>query len=312
MIYPTSPFRVPVAANPTLDPNSQAVVANWLGQGPWSNKPFGNEFGPDDWGRPDYFAHKGDPTHVVRQDVAHNGTWKDPYAEGTTFRAPAGARPAGGVHWEALDGGVGLFYGNWCTSMWRSVDPVDGRCYMAGRMRTDGDGLPKGGERGIGQAWFGKRMGTVTYKELVIDKTIPHALFGEVRNWHGRAWGKQDDGQDYKRGGYTTNPNAPAMGGHFYLAYSPAEINALSVPDWYKVILRALAIYGWYVYDNGSAAHSLDFEGAHPWLVRGEPNPWVQFARSIGMIGPTATSGSFNIEQSGKVDWGRARYLGSR
>jgi hypothetical protein len=44
----------------------------------------------------------------------------------------------------------------------------------------------------------------------------------------------------------------PALGQHFYLDMSSAEIDALNVPAWKKPILHAMAEYGMFVGDTGS------------------------------------------------------------
>ncbi len=300
-LYPTSPFWTPVSANPTLDPNSAAIVKNFLAQGGWGPKPVGAELGSNDWTRPYYEAKATDPTVTVHGGLG--GSWTDASCEGNVIHVPKGARPAGGSNWQALDGGLmilqpdGMMY-----SAWRSEDPVSGRAYQWAKIDSNYSGAAKDHGTGIGQAQLGPVIGKVMYQELVVDQNIPHGLFAEVRNWYGRRYPGwyPDDGKT--RGGQVSDPTAPPMSGHFYLAYSDAEIGALSVPSWHKVLLRAMAKFGIYTYDNGGSAHSLDWESGIPYLVRGEPNPWVAFAKSVGIS-------NFDIEQSGKVDWSRFRLL---
>lgn len=302
-LYPTSPFYQPVGSNPTLDPNSAAVVRNFLAQGPWGPKLVGSELGSNDWTRPYYVAKSTDPTVTVHGGLG--GSWTDPSCEGNVIHVPAGAKSAGGQYWQQLDGGVmilqpdGMMY-----SAWRAENnpSITGRAYQWAKIDSNYSGAANDHGTGIGQAKIGPVIGKVMYQELVVDQNIPHALFAEVRNWHGRRYPGwyPDDGK--RRGGQVDDPTAPPMSGHFYLAYSDAEINALNVPGWHKVLLRAMAHYGIYTYDNGGSAHSLDWESGTPWLVRGEPNPWVAFAKSQGIS-------NFDIEQAGKVDWSRLRLL---
>jgi hypothetical protein len=303
--YPSSCFWKPVGASPTLHPNSPAIIRNVLAQGAWAAGQKGNEFTAGDWGRPAYTARAGDPAYTMRQDVGTG--WRDPFVEGKTFHTRPKARPAGGD-----DHGFVGFDGDYCFSMWRSHDPVDGHCQLGGVMPTTGDGAapphPSNSPyRGVGQAQLGPHMGTVQIAHIRKGR-IPHALFMEVRNWHGRCYPSwdADDGKDFQRGGWTPDTNAPAMGQHLWLDYTAAEIDAINAPPFAKVIWKAMAEFGLYVYDNGSAAHALDWEAAHPWLVKGLPNPWIEYANSIGLK-PSGGLYYFNVQTG--IDWTRLRAL---
>jgi hypothetical protein len=314
-LFPDSPFWVPVGGSPKIDPNSAAYVAHLLGQGPWGNGVRGTELTKADWTRPYYEATASDPTHVV--DGGMGGSWTEPPPiEGATIHVPAGARPAGGQYALANDGGVFILQPDRkLFSAWRSVDPVDGRAYQWNMINGNGSGVPGGGEGGIGQAKLGPRIGQVTYDDLVVSKEIPHALVFEVNQWHGRRWpGWPGDAKDPDRGGYTSNTNAPPMGAHFWLSMSPTEIDALPVKDWKKVILRAMAVYGMYTYDNGGAARSLDWESAIP-QMGGDPNGpnrWVEWCQSIGA--PSHFDGNagktvWSLDIQSDVPWDRLKVV---
>jgi len=75
--------------------------------------------------------------------------------------------------------------------------------------------------------------------------------------------------------GEVNDPNAPALGQHFWLDVTPSQIDALSVPEWQKIILRAIAKYGMYVGDNGGAPWALQFESGDNYTSFGKPDPWV-------------------------------------
>jgi hypothetical protein len=84
------------------------------------------------------------------------------------------------------------------------------------------------------------------------------------------------------------------------------------VPDWKKIILRAMAKYGLYTYDNGAAAHSLLGESEIPQLIQGKPNRWVAWAQSVGLpshvdANAGKTIWAMNIQDG--VDWTRLRVL---
>ena len=80
--------------------------------------------------------------------------------------------------------------------------------------------------------------------------------------------------------GEVNDPNAPALGQHFWLDVTPSQIDALSVPEWQKIILRAMAKYGMYVGDNGGAPWALQFESGDNYTSFGKPDPWVDYAQS--------------------------------
>ncbi len=307
-LYPTSTFWDPIAASPAVDTNSTNFIANFLSQGTWAAKPQGTEFTANDWTRPFYIAKLTDPTHTIQGGM--NGSYTEPSIQGDTIHVPAGARPAGGALSQQLDGSCviqqpdGKIY-----SAWRSVDPIDGRANQWAMIDGLGDGRPSGSQAGIGQAKFGPVQGQVRYDELVTAGVIPHALFMEVRNWHRRDWPGLLSGGG--TGGYTTNTNAPPMGGHFQLNYTPTQINALTVPAWKKVILRAMATYGIYTYDNGSSAHSLDWESGIPSLLATGTNRWVTWAKSVGLPSHVDNTGHtiYTADIESGVDWSRLRVL---
>jgi hypothetical protein len=97
------------------------------------------------------------------------------------------------------------------------------------------------------------------------------------------------------------------MGQHLWLDMSPAQINALALPDWQKIILRAMATYGMYVGDDGGAPWALQFESGDNYTSFGVPDPWVAYAKSHGIQGTYDSSigrtvYNFNLQHA--VDWG--------
>lgn len=315
-LFPGGPFRTPVPSNPQLDVNSSAVVNAFLAQGPFGNLVVGTEGTPVDWGRPFYKASDTDPTVTVHGGLG--GSWPGGSgAEGNVIHVPPHAQSAGASHWENLDGGVTIEQPNkMLYSAWRAENGpngLTGRAYQWEKIDGTKSGAANDGGRGIGQAGLGTRQGQIAYEELVVDKNIPHALFCEVNKWCGRRWPGwyPDDGK--RRGGQVYGTNDPPQGGHFYLAYSAAEIDALAVPGWHKVILHALATYGLYIYDNGGAAHALLADNDWPAICAGQPPRWLPWAQANlpGHFDNNAgkTIYSMDIQQSGKVDWGRLRFL---
>jgi hypothetical protein len=106
--------------------------------------------------------------------------------------------------------------------------------------------------------------------------------------------------------GEVNAPNAPALGQHFWLDVTPSQIDALSVPEWQKIILRAIAKYGMYVGDNGGAPWALQFESGDDYTSFGKPDPWGRYAQSRGIQGSYDSSIGrtvyyFNFKNA--VDW---------
>ena len=67
---------------------------------------------------------------------------------------------------------------------------------------------------------------------------------------------------------------APAMGQHFFLEMSDAEIEALPVAHWQKTILEAMARYGMFVGDTGGSGWGILIESASSFTSFGRPDPW--------------------------------------
>jgi hypothetical protein len=314
-LFPTSPFWNPVGANPTIDPNSDKFIANFLGQGTWGPKPQGTEFSTNDWTRSYYEAKDTDPTYTVKGGLG--GSWTEPNCQGNVIHIPQGARPAGGTHWQQLDGGFTVKQQNgYLYSAWRSEDPANGQAYQWAKIDGKGNGVynAQTGEMGIGQAKLGTRQGQITYKDLVTNGEIPHALVFEVRQWHGRRYpGWPGDSKDSTRGGYTSDTSAMPMGAHVYLNYTPAEIDALSIPGWKKVIVRAMAEFGLYSYDNGGSAHALDWESGIQFLTTTGHNPWLDWSASVGLprSGTNSETGGpvYSADIQSGIDWSRLRVL---
>ena len=113
-----------------------------------------------------------------------------------------------------------------------------------GRTRIEGDGLGSDANA----AHYGSLAGIIRAEEMRRGR-IDHALFMLVRCDSGR--------KVYPARGLglpcDSSAGAPSQGTRFQLDLSPAEIDALGVPEWKKTILRAMADYGLYVGDTTGA-----------------------------------------------------------
>jgi hypothetical protein len=132
---------------------------------------------------------------------------------------------------------------------------------------------------------------------------IHHALFMSVNCHHGSVWPANSVGTH----GLCALKNAPAMGQHFWLDMTSSQINALSVPGWKKIILRAMAKYGMYVGDDGGASWSLQFESGDNYTSFGHRDPWTAYARSRGIPGWHDSSIGrtlYHFDLKHTVNWG--------
>jgi hypothetical protein len=297
----SSPFNTPVPANPTVAPDSSQIVQRLVGLGPPAANPAGVAGTPMDWSHPVYFAKASDPVYTI-----HQTGWANPDVEGRQIHIPVGAEPAGGD--DASFAVVNT--DGWEYDFWQAKAPsADGGTFTANfakRAPWDGDGLGTSGvpyQGGITAAGFSNQAGVIRLSEMKAG-VINHALFMSVRGWHGRVW---PSAMLSGTTGQVADPAAPAMGQHFWLDMTQSQIDALSVPEWQKIILRAMAKYGMYVGDNGGSPWALQFESGDNYTSFGQPDPWIAYAQSQGIAPSYASSIGrdvyyFNFKNA--VDWG--------
>ena len=297
----SSPFNTPVPANPTVAPNSSQIVQRLASLGPPAANNAGAAGTPMDWSHPVYFAKASDPVYTI-----HQTGWANPDVEGRQIHIPVGAKPAGGddASFSVVD------TDGWEYDFWQAQAPSgNGGTFTANfakRAPWDGNGLGTSGtpyQGGITAAGFSNQAGVIRLSEMKAG-VINHALFMSVRGWNGRVW------PSAKLSGTTgevADPNAPAMGQHFWLDMTQPQIDALSVPEWQKIILRAMAKYGMYVGDNGGSPWALQFESGDNYTSFGQQDPWIAYAQAQGITGSYNSSIGhdvyyFNFKNA--VDWG--------
>jgi hypothetical protein len=297
----SSPFNTAVPANPTVAPNSDQIVQRLASLGPPAANSAGTAGTSMDWSHPVYFAKASDPVYTI-----HQTGWANPDVEGRQIHIPVGAKPAGGddASFSVVD------TDGWEYDFWQAQAPSgSGGTFTANfakRAPWDGNGLGTSGtpyQGGITAAGFSNQAGVIRASEMKAG-VINHALFMSVHGWNGRVW------PSAKLSGTTgevTDPNAPAMGQHFWLDMTQAQIDALSVPEWQKIILRAMAKYGMYVGDNGGSPWALQFESGDNYTSFGQPDPWIAYAQSQGITGSYNSSIGRNVYYfnfKNAVDWG--------
>jgi hypothetical protein len=297
----TSPFNRPVPADPRVLPDSDAIVAKVLDTGPIADLVVPSDTSSDtssDWYHPAYFPRPDDPAYTVHcvED------WGRCEVEGMRVPIPAEARPANGgdAHMAVVDQSTGWEYDFWQVR----PRPAGGgtlNVSWGGRTKITGDGLGSDATA----AHFGLLAGTIRAAEMQAGR-IDHALFMTV--------GCTAHRYVYPAAGHALTcaeeTHAPAVGQHFWLDMTDAEIRALGVPRWKQTILRALARYGAYVGDTGgNEAFGFQFESGRTFTSFGVDDPMVAFAMAQ-QSGVTAGEQSYYFHLGPGVDWrGRLRAL---
>jgi hypothetical protein len=275
---PSSPFNTPVGRHPKVATHSAQIVQRLVSWGPPGPSYAGASGTSADWSHPLYFARASDPRYRI-----HQTGWVNRDIEGRHIYIPRRARPAGGG-----DGSFTVVQPDgWEYDFYRAKKPSrHGRTFTAdfgrrGRWHGSGLGTSRGPSRGgITAAGFSNQAGVIRVSEMRAG-VINHALFMTVNCHHGNVWPANNVGTH----GLCSLKNAPAMGQHFWLDMTPAQINALSVPGWQKIILRAMARYGMYVGDDGGNTWALQFESGDNYTSFGKHDPWIAYAHSQGIRG---------------------------
>ena len=300
----SSPFNTPVAGKPT-SPNSDAIVSRMMSFSPVPDKVSTNNADTaGDWAHPIYYSQPTDPVYTV--DCVEN--WGTCEIEGMKVRIPSQARAAGGSdgHMAVIDQAGGWEYDFWQV---RSKPSGGGTIAISWGGRTpvggaDADGL----DSNATAAHFGLAAGMIRPAELAAGE-INHALFSVVKCTNGTAVAPAGTGTGRSCSSIgLSNANAPAMGQHFYLDMTEAEINALAKPEWQKTILRAMAEYGTYVGDTGGVGWNVMFESGSSYTSFGQPDPWVALGDKLGVpkwTNPESGRTLRVFDFQNAVDWSR-------
>lgn len=307
----SSPFNVGVGSGPQDVSNSGSVVSRTLGfgeAGPRGGTWFtgGIADTSSDYDHPIYYSKPTDPVYSVRcRKWVSSCT-----VEGLQVRIPAEARPAGGTdaHMSVIDQDAGWEYGFWETE---ARSPSGGTLWIGhgGRTRIgtpDANGLGSSSlPNNVTAAHFGLSAGVIRPEELAAGQ-INHALFMVVKCTNGTyVWPARGPGVGRTCASMgLSNENAPALGQHFYLDMTEAEINALSVPAWKKTVLRAMARYGMFVGDTGSSylGWTVSLQSGSSYTSFGQADPWVDLAKKYGI--PQSSGGKYYFDLKDTVNWG--------
>ena len=226
---------------------------------------------------------------------------------GLQLRIPDAARPAlgGDGHLAVIDQVSGWEYDFWQV---RSKPLGGGTLTVShgGRTRIDGDGLGSAATA----AWFGLAAASSAARRCSLVSSIMRCSLRSSRTSGTTLYPAQpgttgNDCQDFG----LSNTDAPPMGARIYLEMSDAEIDALAVPPYRKVILRALAHYGFIVGDTngGNAAWGLQVESGASYTSFGEADPFGAIAAGAGL--QPFGGGKYAFDITTGVDWSRLRVL---
>ncbi|MFL5420406.1 MAG: hypothetical protein ACJ79Y_06515 [Myxococcales bacterium] len=304
-----SAFNRKIPANARLMEKSSLVVERLLGDLAQRKQPSNLpmfEDGTSGW--PTYWGTAADPLYSI------SCKWGDCSAAHRKGRAPAGAQMQGGNeapkdeshdrHLTFIDQTDGTEFDLWHVAT--SPLPEGGGTIVvdwAGIAKIDGDGRAGcAGEacKGEGNAGrVGNLAGRVRFEELADAiarrSHIDHALGITIRCTDGTAVypASKNAGlpcSDPAAHNAKGNRHAPPMGARFRLnltrtgpAADVARIDAMSrVPEWKKVFLRTLVVYGAIVMDTGSEFYfSWQTESGIQYTTMKVADPWFAFARRM-------------------------------
>jgi hypothetical protein len=293
----SSPFNQPIGAAPQVLPSSAAMVA-FLLEDHTPGSPVPDDQTPSGGGpRPMYYAANSDPL----VELVATEPWGNNPLDGRKIRVPQTA-----VAEEASDGHLTIVLApndakvaGETVDLWQA-QPVEGgklQFSWGGPGNITGTLLQSEG-LSADAAGFDLEAGQIRGPELKAG-VISHALVVAVK----------DVKPSYvypasHTDGSSDEAAAPAMGQHFYLDYSDAEIAALPVLPWKKAILTALAHYGFYIGDSGNNTLGFLWEGSP--TGSGASEPFVKTGEEQGV--PKA-GGNYTFKLSEGVDWTRLRAI---
>jgi hypothetical protein len=295
-----SPFNRALPRNPQRPSDSRALAA-WVaasGSGPRFYGGIAETV--DDYSHPIYFSRHKNPVFTVNC-LSFGGQCE---IDGDRVRIPNLAGPAAGDdgHLAVIDQARGWEYDFWQV---RSKPAGGGRLDISwgGKTRIgteDAKGLGAGGTA----ADFALTAGVIRPAELRAGR-IDHALFMTVPCTNGRSVYPAGEGAGSECD--AARASAPAMGQHFYLAMSRAEIRALGIPTWQKTILRAMRRYGMYIGDTGGSGWGIKVESGSSATSFGRPDPWSTLARRLGLAAYAGRDGRalYTFDLGPAVDWSR-------
>ena len=301
----TSPFNVPLPANPRLLANSTQIVQRFLG---WDqitplvgrDRRHAGRLRAPDVLRPRHGSarHAALPRRVL-PDADRGYT-------GSTSRSARGRPGAATGTWRSCNRTAPLY------ELYEVAVEGD-TVYANGGGRTTISGSGVGVVNGATSAKFAVPAGVIRAQEMQAGE-VRHAIFIAVKCVDGTfVYPAQGRARPCTAIG-EPNTNAPPNGARFQLAMDDAEIDRLPVPPWKKTILRAMARYGLYVGDTGGGF--IHAESGSTYTSFGRRDEWERFASDhLGEGGITTWISSrdgkrdYALDIERDVPWERLRVI---
>jgi hypothetical protein len=264
-LYPNSVFKRAIPANPQLHPQSDAIVARFLTESAGFTE-LRDDAAGGDWNTPIYVGTANDPAYTVKCTKP----WGTCNVQNTTVHIPAYAKTERGEdgHIDIVDLATGYEY-----NFWQAGDAYGNPHFSnntlsiswGGRTQLGGTGLSAEGNH----AGFAASAIALYPAELLAGH-IDHALGINVRC--------ADEptvfpAMPHPTDGPCNAPNSPYYGMLIQLNMSDSEIDALNTSRYDKIIKKALAHYGGYVYDTGAPNSFLTLSYL-TYTTQGLPDPW--------------------------------------
>jgi hypothetical protein len=256
----------------------------------------------DDWSHPLYYSQSTDPLYTI-----HCVTHACLAIEGMQIRIPSAARPAGGGdgHMAVIDQVANMEYDFWQVrekpAGGGTLVVSSGGAVRIGTPDATGLGMQVAPNQPTATAGhYGLAAGIIRPAELAAGE-IRHALFLVVKCVRsGFVYPAEQDAASK----CCNQADAPALGQHFYLAMTEAQINALAIPEWKKVVLRAIRRYGMFVGDTGGPGFQIQAESGSSFTSFGGEDPWVTLGKQYEV--PSSDSSgvrTYSFDLRGAVDW---------
>ena len=289
-LFNGGPFNYKLSSNPTLAPNSAAVVSHMTSNNWTFGYPGYTGFMLGQGSRAVFVAKPTDPTmRIICLNAFGAGSCTGANGVaigGQRINVPAGLQPNNNSdgHMSVVETGTGQEYDFWGASI--SGSTISAQSGSVVNTNT-GTGLWAQGDA----ANFALTAGLLRPSELA-SGSINHALVVTVpcTNANGANVGYSypaSGGWGEACGDYwnESGNGAPMMGQQLRLNMTDAQIAASGAPAWQQTIMTAMAHYGAYIEDTDGSWNSginVLMQSSNSWTDLGQADPWAALAQQYG------------------------------
>lgn len=298
---PTSPFRTPIGT-PVVLSNSASLVSYVLKLG--SPMPANATSGPR-WKHPTVFPTSTDPVVELRatEPWGTNAlTGRKIHVPAAWAAAPPKPSEGGDAHLEVVLLPSDAKVPGETAELWQANPPSGGVLKFSWGSPGNIEGNLNTGAATA--ANFELAAGQIRVPDLKSTTVPPHALCAVVKSNKAKSvvWpAVHTDGR-------STEAAAPIEGQRFMLDYSDAEIDALSMKPWKKLVLKEIdrEHYGFYDCDSGGPGLAFELEGSTMYTAFGAPNGFNTVGKEQGL---STYNGEYVFGFSGGVNWSRLKAI---